>query len=140
MHAYRVPDNPASVSVWRAVCGVDLKATEAEMLPQFTGAPCSICLLSALAEDGATAPMTREQRSRLGTRPAMQPVSSSGRWAVAVGGEREAHLVGPNAPRSQLDGRDVVHVLCGHLGWGPLDSPPSGWPICGECSHVAGRS
>lgn len=138
VHAYRVPHDPASVDVWRSVCGVELKPAEAEVLPRFVGAPCSVCLLAAFGQDAANTPTTREQRSRLGTRPAIQPVSPSGRWAVAVGGEREAHLVGSNAPRSQLDGREVVHVLCGHLGWGPLESPPPGWPVCAECSDAAG--
>ncbi len=142
VHAYRVPDDPSSVEVWQAVCGVELKPGEAEEVPRFTGAPCSICLLAALGEDPAGSPSTsttEEQRSRVGTYPAMQPIAPSGCWAVALWGDREAHLVGPNAPRAQLDGRDIVHSLCGHLGWGPLASPPPGWPVCGECSDAAGN-
>ncbi len=141
VHAYQVSDDPASVDVWRSVCGVELKPAEAEEVPRFTGAPCSICLLSAIDEDAArstTSTSSREQRFHLGTYPAMQPVAPSGPWAVALWGEREVHLVEPNAPRSQLDGRDVVHVLCGHLGWGPLASPPLGWPVCAECADAVG--
>lgn len=139
VHAYRVPDDPASVPVWRSVCGVELTAAEAEVVPQYTGAPCSICLLSALGEEATNAPTTREQRSRIGTRPAMQPVSPRGSYAVALAGERETHLVGPHAPRSTLDGRAVVHTLCRHLGWGPHTSPQPGWPICPECSDAVGE-
>ena len=57
---------------------------------------------------------------------------------VALAGERQTHLVGPRAPRSTLDGRGVVHTLCGHLGWGPHVSPQPGWSICEECSDAAG--
>lgn len=139
VHAYRVPDDPTSVPAWQSVCGVELKSDEAELVPQYTGAPCSICLLAALSEDGTNASTSRDQRARIGTRPAMQPVSPRGSYAVALAGERETHLVGPHAPRSTLDGRDVVHTLCGHLGWGPHVSPQPGWPICPECSDAAGE-
>lgn len=140
VHAYRVPDDPASAPVWQAVCGAELKAADAEIVPQYTGAPCSICLLSALGEDAMKAPTTRDQRSRIGTRPAMHPISARGSYAVALAGERETHLVGPDAPRSMLDGCDVVHTLCGHLGWGPHLSPQPGWPICAECSDATGNA
>ncbi len=139
VHAYRVPDDPSSIPVWQAVCGAELKAVEAEVVPQYTGSPCSICLLSALSEDAMNAPTTWEQRARIGTQPAMQPVSPRGSYAVALAGERQTHLVGPQAPQSTLDGRDVVHTLCGHLGWGPHIAPQPGWPICVECSDAAGN-
>lgn len=137
VHAFRVPNDPASAPVWQAVCGVELKAVEAEVVPKHTGAPCSVCLLAALAEDGATAPTTRDQRTRIGTRPVMQPVSPRGSYAVALAGERQTHLVSSHAPRSALDGQNVVQALCGHLGWGPMATPPQGWPVCSECSDAA---
>lgn len=138
VHAYRVPDDPTLEPVWQAACGAELKADEAEIVPQYTGAPCSICLISALSADTANASTTGEQRERIGTQPAMQPVSPRGIYAVALAGERHTHLVGPRAPRSTLDGRDVVHTLCGHLGWGPHLSPQPGWPICTECADATG--
>ena len=140
VHAYRVPADPTSVPVWRSVCGVELKPDEADVVPRYTGAPCSICLLSALHEEAANAPTTRDQRERISTQPVMQPISPRGTYAVALAGERQTHLVGPRAPRSTLDGRDVVHTLCGHLGWGPHIAPQPGWPICPECSDAAGNT
>lgn len=134
VHAYRVPDDPTSVPVWRAVCGDELAPHDAEQVPQFTGAPCSVCLLVTIGDQPS-----HEDIRRVGTYPALQPVSPTGRWAVALLGERATHLVAPNAPRAQLDGHDVVHVLCGHLGWGPFDAAPRGWPLCPECQHVQGR-
>ena len=53
VHAYRVPDDPASVPVWRSVCGVNLTATEAEVMPQYTGAPCSVCLMATIGDQAA---------------------------------------------------------------------------------------
>lgn len=123
-----------------SVCGTELAADEAEIVAQYTGTPCSICLLSALHEDTTNATTTRDQRERIGTQPATQPVSPRGTYAVALAGERQTHLVGPRAPRSTLDGRDVVHTLCGHLGWGPHIAPQPGWPICAECSDAAGNA
>lgn len=140
VHAYRVPDELTSVPVWQAVCGAELKADEVEVVAQYTGAPCSICLLAALHEDTANAATSRDQRERISTQPAMQPISPRGTYAVALAGERQTHLVGPRAPRSTLDGRGVVHTLCGHLGWGPHIAPQPGWPICPECSDAAGTA
>lgn len=138
VHAFRVPDAPMSVPVWQAVCGVQLTPVEAEVVPQYTGAPCSVCLMATLGDQAART--TQQQRTRIGTRPAMQPVSPRGRYAIALAGEHHAHLVGQHAPRSTLDGQDVVQALCGHLGWGPLLAPPAGWPVCAECSDAAGKS
>ena len=141
VHAYRVPDDePTSLPVWQAACGTKLQADEAEIVARYTGAPCSICLLAALAEDEAATPTSRDQCERIGAQPAMQPVSPRGIYAVALAGERKTHLVGPRAPRSTLDGRDVVHTLCGHLGWGPHRCPQPGWPICAERSDAAGNA
>jgi len=140
VHAYRVPDDPASAPIWQAVCGTEVKAIEAEIVPQYTGLPCSICLLAALSEEAPNTPTTSNQRARIGTQPAMQPVSPRGSYVVALAGERKTHLVGPRAPRATLDGRDVVHTLCGHLGWGPHVSPQPGWSICEECSDAAGNA
>lgn len=134
VHAFRVPDRPASVPVWHAVCGVQLAPTEAEVVPQYTGAPCSVCLLATIGDQAART--TQQQRTRIGTRPAMQPVSR-GDYATALHGEHLTHLVGPHAARSTLDGEPVVQGLCGHLGWGPLLSPPAGRPVCTECSDAA---
>ena len=140
VHAYRVPDDAASMPVWQAVCGTKLEADQAEIVPQYTGVPCSICLISALSDDAATVSTTGHQRERIGTQPAMQPVSPRGIYAVALAGQRHTHLVGPRAPRSTLDGRDVVHTMCGHLGWGPHLCPQPDWPICTECSDAAGTA
>lgn len=137
VHAFRVPDNPLSVPVWQAVCGVQLTPVEAEVVPQYTGAPCSVCLMATLGDQAART--TQQQRTRIGTRPAMQPVSR-GHYATALHGEHLTHLVGPHAARSTLDGEPVVQGLCGHLGWGPLLSPPSGRPVCAECAEAAGKS
>ena len=134
VHAYRVPDDPTSAPTWQAVCGDELAADEAEQVPQFTGAPCPVCLLTALADQ----PSTERARS-VGTYPTLQPVSPTGRWAVALWGERHTHLVAPDAPRAKLDGHDVVHAACGHLAWGPLDTPPTDWPLCPECQHIRGH-
>lgn len=134
VHAFRVPGDPASVPVWRSVCGIDLPAAEAEVLGQYTGAPCSVCLMATISEQAAHT--TQQQRTRVGTRPAMQPVSPTGHYAAALAGERTTHLVRPHAPRSTLDGEQVVQGLCGFLGWGPLVSPPAGFSICTECSHA----
>ncbi len=135
VHAFRVPDDPTSVPTWHAVCGVQLTPIGAEVVPQYTGAPCSVCLMATLGDQAART--TRQQRTRIGTRPVMQPVSPQGRYATALAGERQAHLVGPHAPRSTLDDEQVVQGLCGSLGWGPLVSPPADWPICTECSDAA---
>lgn len=134
VHAYRVPDDPASMPVWQAVCGNELAPHNAEQVPRFTGAPCSACLLATIANQPSP-----ERAWHVGTYPALQPASPTGRWAMALWGERETHLVAPDAPRAQLDGRDVVHTLCGHLGWGPLDTAPADWPLCPECKHAQGR-
>lgn len=134
VHAYRVPDDdPVSVSMWKAVCGDELAPHEAEEVPRFTGAPCSVCLLATIGDQPS-----HERARDVGTYPALQPVSPTGRWAVALWGEQAVHLVAAEAPRAQLDGRDVVHALCGHLGWGPLDKPPADYPICRECDHAQG--
>ncbi len=135
VHAFRTPDNPTSVPVWRAVCGVQLTPVEAEVVPQYTGAPCSVCLMATIGDQAART--TQQQRTRIGTRPAMQPVSPRGRYAAALAGERTTHLVGPHASQSTLDGHEVVQGLCGFLGWGPLVSPPSDYSICPECSDAA---
>ena len=135
VHAYRVPDDPTSVPVWRAVCGDELKPDEAEEVPRFTGAPCSVCMMFAIGHDGPD--LDADARARVRTYPVLRPVSPTGRYAVALWGERESHFVAADAARGRLDGRDVVHALCGHLGWGPLDSPPSGWPVCRECQHIS---
>ncbi len=137
VHAFRVPDNPMSAPMWHSVCGVQLTPIEAEVVPQYTGAPCSVCLMATIGDQAART--TQQQRTRVGTRPVMQPVSPRGRYAAALAGEREMHLVGPHAPRSTLDGQDVVQGLCGHLGWGPLTALPAGSSICAECSNAAGN-
>lgn len=99
VHAYRVPDDPASVTVWKAVCGDELAPQDAEQVPRFTGAPCSECLLAALGYESS------DERARtVGTYPTLHPVSAGGRWAVALWGERTCHLVAPDAPRAQLEG------------------------------------
>lgn len=134
VHAYRVPDGPTSVRVWKAVCGNELAPHEAEEVPRFTGAPCSICLLATIGDQPS-----HERARDVGTYPALQPVSPTGRWAVALWGERAVHIVAADAPRAQLDGHDVVQARCGHLGWGPLDAAPPNWPLCPECHHVRGH-
>lgn len=134
VHAYRVPDDPASVPKWKAVCGDELAPHDAEQVPHFTGAPCSVCLLATIGDQ-----TPREHARHIGTYPALQPVSPNGRWAIALWGERAAHLVTPDAPRAQLDGRDVVQALCGHLGWGPFHAAPPGWALCPECQHIRGH-
>lgn len=137
VHAYRVPDDPFSVPVWRAACGHELEPAEAEEVPQFTGAPCSTCLMFAIADDHRGHRVEAGERSAFGTYPALQPVTPGGRHAVALWGERQSHLVAPDARRSRLDGRDVVMAMCGHLAWGPLASAPPGWPLCEECGELA---
>lgn len=136
VHAYRVPDDHVSVPVWRAVCGHELKPEEAEQVPQFTGAPCSLCLMFAIVDDQYTHQIETSERARFPTYPVGQAVSPNGRYAVALWGQRESHLVATGAPRSQLDGRDVVMALCGHLAWGPLRTAPPGWPVCAECREA----
>lgn len=134
VHAYRVPEEPTSVPRWRAICGDELAPHEAEQVPRFTGAPCSICLLATINDQDP-----RDRARGTSTYPALQPISPTGGWAVALWGERTSHLVGRGAPRAQLDGHDVVHALCGHLGWGPLDAPPADCPLCPECRQIRGH-
>lgn len=134
VHAYGVPDAPPPMPVWRAVCGDELDPQDAEQVPPFTGAPCSVCLLATI---GIHSP--NETGRNVGTYPALQPVCPTGRWAVALWGERTSHLVAPDAPRAQLEGRDVVHALCGHLGWGPFDTVPNDYPLCPECAQIRAR-
>lgn len=137
MHAYRVPDDPRCEPIWQAACGVKLAAAEAEYTSQFTGAPCTACLMMAFGQQQpGPARVEAWERAERGTRPAIQPVIAHGRYAAALTGERQIHLVAPHAPRGQLDGSAVVHALCGHLGWGPYQSPPADWPICGECRQA----
>ncbi len=133
VHAYGVPDDddPASMPVWRAVCGDELDPQDAERVPLFTGAPCSVCLLTTIGIHGP-----HECAGNVGTYPALQPVSLTGRWAVALWGERATHLVAPDAPRAQLNGREVVRARCGHLGWGPFEVAPNGYPLCAECERI----
>ena len=89
VHAYRVPHDAASVPVWKAVCGDELAPHEAEEVPRFTGAPCSICLLATIGEQ------TPHERARdVGTYPVLQPVSPAGRWAVALWGRERHHAQG----------------------------------------------
>ncbi len=90
----------------------------------------------AIVDDPHKHQIETSERSRFGTYPVMQPVSPNGRYAVALWGQRESHLVAPGAPRSQLDGRDVVLAICGHLAWGPLRTAPPSWPVCTECREA----
>lgn len=134
VHAFRVPHNPAQLPVWRSVCGVELAAAEAEVVGQYVGAPCSVCLMATFGDQASRT--TQAQRTRIGTRPVMQPVSPSGGYAVAMAGERMVHLVASGVPRSKLDGQSVVQALCGHLGWGPYITAPTGYDVCAECRGV----
>ena len=141
VHAYQQPDDDGVPPVWRAVCGAELAAAEAERVPRFTGAPCTACLMFAFGQQAASSAVEVEPppRNQWGTYPAYAPISPGGSYALALWGERAVHMVTDRSVRGQLDGRDVVQALCGHLGWGPLqpESVPRGWPICAECRGVA---
>lgn len=136
VHAYSLPDHNPEPTVWTAVCGVTVASVEVERVAQFTGAPCSACLIAALGQQAHVTTFSGNLAPGLGTYPVYTPVSPTGTYAVALWGERLVHWVADRAVRGQFDGRDVVQSVCGHLGWGPLDSPPRGWPTCSECRGV----
>ena len=136
VHAYRLPDREPEPAVWTAACGATVASVEVERVEQFTGAPCPTCLIAAFGQRSVVTAFSGNLAPGLGTYPVYTPVSPTGSYAVALYGERLVHWVADRSVCGQLDGRDVVQSVCGHLGWGPLDTPPRGWPTCGECRGV----
>lgn len=132
VHVVRIPE--VDQGVVRTACGVTADPDELVPVREFTGAPCSGCVMVMM---GCSAVVDEPVET---TAPTGDPVHPEGRYAVAFRGVREAHLVEPGAVRGQLDGRAVVQTLCCHLGWGPLASAPHGWPLCAECARLAGWS
>lgn len=130
VHAYLVPDDDISSVPWRAPCGARIRRENAEVVPAFTGAPCSACALLIAASDPAPARACAEEPPEPGSAPTREGFSLSWR-------ERELHRVAADAPRTEFDGRTVVLGLCGRLGWGPTPTPPRGWPRCPECDRIA---
>lgn len=135
VHAYRLhPTMPADITGLTAPCGHVLQPGHGERVEQFEGAPCVRCLLFAIgAEDTAIDADEREP-----TTFAVAEASDTGRYAVGLRGDQVRHLVANNAIRGELDSRSVVLSLCGHLGWGPLETAPTHWLLCGECARIAG--
>lgn len=131
VHAYPVSADDTQ-TVLTARCGHVLEAGKGERVAMFAGAPCSVCLLFAMGAEGPVADRGGELPTEL-EYPFGQ-VGASGRYAVGLRGDRCRHLVADNAIRSTLDGSGVVHTICGHLGWGPLESAPEQWPLCPDCT------
>lgn len=130
VHAYSVPAG-GDVGTLIAPCGNRLEPGRGERVEMFDGVPCSPCLL--LSTDAGGSP----SRGAECAADAGETVPS-GRCAVGLRGDQVQHFVGDGAVRGSLDGRSVVLTLCGHLGWGPLATAPEHWPVCAECSGVAG--
>ncbi|QIZ36982.1 hypothetical protein [Saccharopolyspora sp. ASAGF58] len=135
VHAYLVPaEKLGEPVVLTAPCGHVLEPGKGEQVAVFVGVPCVPCMLYTLGNDAA------DERPALATEPErpVGDIADSRRYAVGLRGDHMRHLVADNAIRSTLDGRDVVHTACGHLGRGPLESAPEHWPICPECCEAAG--
>ena len=129
VHAYSVPAG-GEVAVLIAACGYRLEPGRGERVEVFDGVPCSPCLLLSI-DAGSSA-------SRSAEFPAdAEETVPSGCRAVGLRGDQVQHFVGDGAVRGSLDGRSVVLTLCGHLGWGPLESAPEHWPACAECAGIA---
>lgn len=137
VHAYDLPDGESVPPLWRAVCGAQLAAVEAEQVAPFTGVPCPVCLMKAAGDEvrAGEAQSALPSEGVPATCPNV-PITSNGSYAAGLRG-RELHRVEPGAVRGRLDGRDVVQTSCGHLGWGPLSggSVPPEWPLCAECAR-----
>lgn len=130
VHAYSVPDG-GEAGVLTAPCGHRLEPGRGERVEVFDGVPCSPCLLLSLDAGGSASGGPESPAGAGETVP-------SGRRAVGLRGDQVQHFVGDGAVRGSLDGRSVVLTVCGHLGWGPLATAPEHWPVCTECSDVAG--
>ena len=132
VHAYTVPAG-GDAGVLTAPCGHRLEPGRGERVEVFDGVPCSPCLLLSL-DAGTSASRSAEFPAAAGE------TVEFGRCAVGLRGDQVQHFVGDGAVRGSLDGRSVVLTLCGHLGWGPLETAPEHWPVCAECSGIAGIS
>lgn len=137
VHAFELPVHRPPPVLWRAACGAELAAAEAEQVRRFTGAPCPRCLVVAFGTHQANPDSLNAAppRPHLGTHPEIMPISPTGTWALALWGERTVHRVTDRRVRGQLEGRDVVQAVCGRLGWGPVLAPPEDWPVCEECQR-----
>lgn len=136
VHAYPLPVGGRAVRLV-APCGNVLEPDRAERVASFRGMPCVPCLLSLPGwDERGTEPVNESWSSGEAELPYV--VGDFGDHAVDLRGDRVRHLVAADAVRGELDGRDVVHTMCGHLGWGPCRTVPRDWPLCAECAQVAG--
>lgn len=129
VHAYSI--SPGDAGVLTAPCGNRLEPGRGERVEVFDGVPCSPCLLLSLDVGGSASRVEDFPVGAGETVPA-------GHRAVGLRGDQVQHFVDDGAVRGSLDGRSVVLTLCGHLGWGPLETAPEHWPVCAECSGIAG--
>jgi hypothetical protein len=142
VHAYPVAaDTLGESAVLTAPCGHILKPGKGERAAMFVGTPCIPCLLFTMGHDNGVADAawaSPELPAPVEPEPRLDAATDSGRYAVGLRGDQVRHLVADDAIRSMLDDRDVVHTVCGHLGWGPLETAPDRWPICPDCAKVSG--
>lgn len=135
VHAYPLPADDNAVTLI-APCGNVLEPARSERVTAFRGAPCVPCVLSlpGLGERGIS---PSDPELPTGDPEPPDLLDDFGSCAVDLRGDRIRHLVPADAVRGRLEGGDVVHTTCGHLGRGPVGTAPRDWPICAECTRAA---